>query len=261
MIKKVVDFLSFLFEVATKRYLIYPLNFSFKVKNFWDYFFDLFGLTKGKKIVYELRNGLRFLVRSGTMDKDVIATSVLLDEYKLNEMNLFNATIVDVGAHIGVFSVFASRKGKVYSLEPVKENFELLLENIELNNLQKKIVPFNLAVSKKSGKRRIFLAENNTGGHSFYGNGKCIEVNSVSLENFFDQNKIRECDLLKLDIEGTEYEVLYFLPDRILARIKRISMECHFLDKKRNSFALIRFLQSKGFKIKFSDPVLLAERN
>ena len=64
-----------------------------------------------------------------------------------------------------------------------------------------------------------------------------------------NREKINSIDFLKLDCEGAEYEILFKCPDKILNRIKIISMEYHEIDKKRNKKTLIRFLKSKGFKV------------
>lgn len=54
--------------------------------------------------------------------------------------------IVDVGVHIGVFSVKVARKfkhAKIYSIEPEKNNFQKLIINKKLNKL-KNILPYKL---------------------------------------------------------------------------------------------------------------------
>ena len=62
--------------------------------------------------------------------------------------------VIDLGAHIGVFSVYAALYGaeKVYAYEPLKENYDLLVKNIAVNNLQDKIIPIQKAVTDKKGK-------------------------------------------------------------------------------------------------------------
>ncbi|PIN99120.1 MAG: hypothetical protein COT90_01190, partial [Candidatus Diapherotrites archaeon CG10_big_fil_rev_8_21_14_0_10_31_34] len=80
---------------------------------------------------------------------------------------------------------------------------------------------------------------------------KSIEVQTTVLKEIFESNKIEKCDLMKIDIEGGEYPLLYDLEESIFSKIKLIAMECHKLDEKQNNpKKLIDFLQKKGFEIK-----------
>ncbi|MBU2477194.1 FkbM family methyltransferase [Candidatus Micrarchaeota archaeon] len=211
--------------------------------------------------------------------------TVLEDQYRLKNTSLHeDSVIIDLGAQIGLFSVYASNKAKkIFAFEPVSENYDLLVKNIKLNKLENKIMHFNLAVSDKKGKEKIFLSQNHSGGHSIYGfeefdekksspinqfikskgfnKEKFIEVSSITLEEIFRINKIKHCDLLKMDIEGAEYKVLYNLPDYCFEKIQRIAMECHDLDeKKKNSGYVKKFLQSKGFKVELNYAMLYAQK-
>jgi len=272
---------AFLLE-EIKRGIIVIKN----MKNWEDYFFNSLGLIQRKLITLKMKNKLVYIIRTKTLDKYLFAETVLEDQYLLNQINFDkNSVIIDLGAQIGFFSVFASRKAeKIFAFEPVTENFELLKKNIKLNKLENKIFPFNLAVSDKKGKEKIFLSETNTGSHSIYGfkepeqekgssinyflNGKgfskknFVEVSSITLDEIFTANKINQCDLLKIDIEGAEYNVLYNLSDSCFKKIHRIVMEVHDIDEKKNNLAyLMKFLESKGFKVKINNAVLFAERN
>ena len=80
-------------------------------------------------------------------------------------------TIIDIGAHIGTYSIPMAQKaskGKVISIEADLESYNLLLKNIESNNLQERILPYN------------FLA---TGSNLYYSKGDEIEQNSGA--NFY----------------------------------------------------------------------------
>jgi len=237
------------------------------VKNRKDYFYDIYCKNKKGKIIYEVKDK-KYLTRAKTKDRDIFAEIVLGNEYFTNEIELNEKSVVfDVGAQAGIFSVFISDKaGKVFSFEPVPQNFELLEENIRLNVLEKKVKTFNLAVSGKKGKEKIFLSENNSGGHSVYGKGKFVEAQTITLKDVFEENKLEECDLLKMDVEGAEYDIFYSLEEKYVRKIKRIAMECHKIDsEKKNTAFLVKFLRTKGFKVKerkslYNFTVILAVR-
>jgi len=107
-------------------------------------------LSKNKKIVplLELRNGLKFYTNNNVLDVLAIVENF---EFENNHDYLRSANIpekpniVDVGAHIGAFSIYAATKyphARIYSYEPDPQNYEKLIKNIELNNTQN-IIPYN----------------------------------------------------------------------------------------------------------------------
>src|SRR3989338_957365 len=147
-----------------------------------------------------------------------------------------NATIVDIGASIGDFSVFCAvsfKNSKCFCFEPTQNAFELCENNILLNNLTDKITVYKLAVSDKSGKITI--------GEDIY--------DSVTVEDIFLKHQIDKCDLLKMDIEGAEYEVLLNTPKEILERVKAMAMECHIFDKGEHLRSLRDHLKNAGFNV------------
>lgn len=138
--------------------------------------------------------------------------------------------------------------------EPIPENYKLMLKNIELNNLNKKIFPFNLAVSNKKETIKMFLSHDTTGHSTVKKEEKYLEVQTTTIKEIFDKNKIERCDLLKIDIEGGEYEILYNLSDAYFKMINKICMEVHDIDDSANNLKnLVPFLESKGFELTVRD--------
>ncbi|MFA6073340.1 MAG: FkbM family methyltransferase [Candidatus Woesearchaeota archaeon] len=229
-----------------------------KIKNWTTYFKDYFGKLKNQKIIYELRNGIKYSVRGGTCDRGII-NEIWIEKYytpfgfKINEKDI----IVDVGAQIGIFSVYAAsiaKKGKVYSLEPMPENFEMLKINSKLNKL-KNIIPINYALSDKNGKETMFLDDLNTGGHSLVNSGKTwsknkINIQSMSFDKFVTSHKIKKIDFLKMDCEGSEYKIFFNASNATLKKIQKISMEYHNLDENRNVQKLKIFLEKNNFEVR-----------
>lgn len=252
------------------RHPIKLKNFHFaikvvlNIKNWPTYFLDFFDLTSKKYITYKLRNGLKYVVRAKTSDRGILTTAIVNDEYELNKTKLAkDATVIDIGTQIGTFAVTVSKKAsKVYCYEPMPDNFGVLKRNIKVNKLDNKFEAFNLAVSDKKKKLKIYVNPINTGGHSaFEKTGKFVEVQTTTLKSIFDDNKIKKCDLLKIDVEGSEYDVLYPLPKTYLKRIDRIRMEPDNIDdKKKNIKSMIKYLRDNGYKVKFKEPILFANR-
>ena len=139
-------------------------------------------------------------------------------------------TVVDIGAHIGLFSLFACRAiqaNRIVSVEPDPLNFELLVENISANHVEGATL-INAAIAGNSGERRMHTSPSNTGGHSFYARGGSSRlVRVVSLSGLFRSSGITECSLLKMDCEGAEMEILENTPDELFRNVSAISLEYH----------------------------------
>jgi FkbM family methyltransferase len=232
-------------------------NFLLTIKNPLTYIREGLGLIKDKFIVYSLRSGQKFQVRANSCDRGIIKEIFFHHCYNPEGFAIgANDIVVDIGAQIGVFSVYAAQsaaQGKVHSFEPFGESFELLQKNITLNNCHN-INAYNLAVAAEEGRRVLFLAPGNTGGHSLEQmrpeNNIKLEVTAISLANFMDREKIAQIDFLKIDCEGGEYEIFFNLPEEKLQKIKKISMEYHNLDQARNGEKMKEFLAAHGFTVR-----------
>lgn len=225
-------------------------------------------LPKNKKTVYNLRNGLKFKVRTNRWDFCIINECFILKEYSGYLDELKKASVfIDIGGHIGAFCIFAASinpKIKGFTYEPFPENFKLLNENILLNKMAGRIRAFNLCVAGKKEKRNLFLNKDNPGCHSTnkkfsVPNSPCIKINCITIKDIFEENKINECDFLKLDCEGSEEEIISNTPAKYLKRIKNIILEFHHnVDHKK----LKKRLEETGFEVAVHSfrPFLLAKR-
>jgi FkbM family methyltransferase len=121
---------------------------------------------------------------------------------------------VDVGANIGYFSVLAaslvSAEGAVFAFEPEPENFRLLQANAALNALQNCITPVHAALSDAAGEGRLFLSADNLGDHQVYASEEARPSVPITLYNGseFLQDRLQRLDLLKVDTQGSEYQVI-----------------------------------------------------
>ena len=145
-------------------------------------------------------------------------------------------TFVDVGANEGFFSILAGKivgpSGKVVAVEPQSRLHEIILKNISLNKLTN-VSLIKSAISDVSGTAKISLAPNTNSGSSsmlqrtFY-KLPTEEVKVITLETLLDSVKNKIVDLMKMDIEGFEYEVLLG-SEKVLRtkRIRAIALEMH----------------------------------
>lgn len=202
-------------------------------------------------ITHTLRDGTRYLTKAKKDDTGKINSIYIEKEYsECLKYVRDRGVVIDIGAHIGVFSVFIERSAKgvtVYSYEPCRENFDLLEKNVRLNGLCDSIRVFNAGLSGTGGRRELFLDPVNDGAHSIIERKDLsVIIDTVSLKDIFDENGIERCDFLKMDCEGAEYETLYNTPGEYLDRIGAISMEYH---DNGDIGDLIKFLERNGFII------------
>jgi len=169
-----------------------------------------------------------------------------------------NATIIDIGGHIGSFTLSAAKQapeGKIFTFEPEADNFALLTENITLNHIDN-IHAFNLAVSESNDRKTFYRDPLNSAESGFFKKtGTMFEVEAITLAKIFEENNIEMCQLLKIDCEGSEYEILFGLPLSILSRIEKISMEVHnpayygISNLNHTPQKLMEYLRKQGFHL------------
>ena len=124
--------------------------------------------------------------------------------------------IIDIGAHIGTFSIpfflFNKGQGKIFAFEANPENYNLLRINIVENNANACIIPHLSIVSSKILAYKMFLPElGNSGMYSFLPKkrGNRSDNNCISIDKWHSQNhRDIKIDFIKIDVEGAEVSVL-----------------------------------------------------
>jgi len=212
-------------------------------------FLYYFNLLKDKNRIFKLRDKTTYLTRNRG-DIDIINEIYISKEYNksINKIK-DNSIVIDIGAHIGIFSVLAAklaRNVRVYSYEPFNGSFQILIKNIELNRLQENIHPFMIGIGNKKSTRMLFL-DKNPAKHTMFDRKKnnFIPIKIISLKDIFTENRLSKCDLLKLDCEGAEYEIIFNTSPKFLQKIKNIIIECH---PNGDVNKLKKFLEKNNFK-------------
>jgi FkbM family methyltransferase len=174
--------------------------------------------------------------------------------------------VVDVGAHIGKYTIIASKRvgttGKVIAIEAHPGNYEILNSNIKLNRLTN-VISLNYAVYSKETIIKLFLPDEKS-NHTIYNTliqtrakdeEKFVEVNADTLDNLLQRNGISNAEVnwLKIDVEGAELEVLKGA-QAIISNSKRIALliEVHNIEQGKNLYMpIMDLLQKYNFKIEF----------
>lgn len=181
--------------------------------------------------------------------------------------------IFDVGANIGLFSLFVSRlkkQVKIYAFEPIKQIFEVLQENTRLHSIAN-ISLFNYGLSSENNSKKLFTFYPNMAGNSTTRPLDKLEQRDVmnatlnkdmveylfqseevsgevkTLSSVINELDIRSIDLLKIDVEGEEYNVLLGINQNQWSKIKQIVVEVHDIDGRLDRIQ--KLLTTYGFDI------------
>ena len=153
------------------------------------------------------------------------------DFFKIAEIFLLrNGTFFDVGANVG-FCTFGLTKKKpaaayhLFEANPLMLN--LLKKSIKMHKKQS-ITLENCCVSNKKGKI-LFQLNSGQSGQSHVSNnqGRGIEVNAITLDDYCVTNEIKFVHFAKLDIEGHEFRILPTFNDEQMNKFKQIVLEIH----------------------------------
>jgi FkbM family methyltransferase len=152
----------------------------------------------------------------------------------VNFPSIHPRVIYDLGANVGVSSLFFASlfpKATIYGFEPLPENFEICLLNYRDIRNSSQVFPW--AVGSKSGQA-IFDCKNDSRGGRLKSTQPDqnlqtiaqIQVKIISVADLIEKEGLPPPDLLKIDVEGAEYEVLEGLAD-YAASVRSIYLETH----------------------------------
>lgn len=133
-----------------------------------------------------------------------------------------DSVVLDVGAHHGAFSAAITRRFgcQCLALEPNPDCFALIPEGDAVRK-------WCVAVSAERGPRSFVLSSNPQASRLSSEVGPSVTVESVMLEEFARENEIGEIALIKMDVEGSEIEILDSLSDAFLSRVAQFTIEFH----------------------------------
>jgi len=164
-----------------------------------------------------------------------------------------DSVIIDVGGNLGystiLFAKYAPR-GKVICLEPNPVLFKLLKRNISTNNFMH-VIPLLCAASNKSGFGLLYvnpyypqLAHLDSGLKS---DGIIYKVKIISIDRLVQLFRLNKVDLIKLDVEGFEWEVLEGALNTIRAHKPNIAVEVHLINDNsiRKMISFLDWLRSQ----------------
>jgi FkbM family methyltransferase len=239
------------------------------IKNFPQIYLEYLGLIKKSIICYQMRPyDLTFFTRPQSGDIAEVMVILSGNEYKLQEIpGKPNMIIVDLGCHIGSFSIYAAKyyekfRPKIYSFEPDHDNYNLLQQNIKINNI-KSIITNNTAISDFIGSAVLDSATNLPDGYevkkqSINNNRSCRVTTLINVMNKYN---IRHVDFMKIDIEGSEYALINHKAsfEFITKNVANILIEPH--DRNGKTFSDVYPKLEKFFRMAYVKDNVIRMRN
>jgi FkbM family methyltransferase len=164
------------------------------------------------------------------------------------------STIWDIGANVGLYSIYAAKlkKGKIYAFEPSVFNLEILARNVFLNNLQNDITIVPIPLTNKISENLFQMTSTQWGGAlSTFGasidqNGCPIKeifeykLIGISIDEFCDLYKFKLPDHIKIDVDGIEHLILSGA-NKVLLNVKSVLIEIddNFIDQANNTKSIL----------------------
>jgi FkbM family methyltransferase len=204
------------------------------------------------------RQGINIACRRETRDWDVIHELFFAGSYRRAFQYLRKQSdtpsVLDIGGNIGLFSLLAASfhaKARVISFEPGPPNYNLFEINLLANpSLKDRIELRKKAVGGIARLTEWFFDQENPGGSGLFSKeGPRYPVEIVSFANLI-RSMPEPAALVKIDIEGAEYEILRNTPAETWQRIRAISLELHDdPEQKMSQSEFLGRLESYGFQI------------
>lgn len=212
-------------KIVVKIYSIFPWNdilFSIKRKIFTDK-----TMQKHGYIIKFKNSNIKFYLpyyNKDSIQKHIIQTR---NFYELDFLNhictikngivskaIQDGFVLDIGANIGNHTIFflTKKAKKVISFEPVKDTFDILKKNIEINNFQNKVNLFNIGVGQTKGKAILKYYNSKNIGMSQLSSDKNGDIPILSLDELNIEEHI---NFIKIDVEGFEADVIKGMTETI----------------------------------------------
>jgi FkbM family methyltransferase len=211
----------------------------------------------------EFRNGLNVVIRGGTNEWSVVHELLMAHGYAsamawLSARPESEPYVLDLGGNIGLFSLLAAqsnREARIIAFEPGPPNQRMFRMNMLANpDLSARVELRNQAVAGRAGQATWNFDAENPGGSSLLAGAGEPSTNTFTVDLVPFRDCLAEAPgriaLLKMDIEGAEWDVLEHTPDESWARIDAIALELHDDPSGRQpQEAYLQRMKALGFTI------------
>lgn len=175
-----------------------------------------------------IKESLAWISDIGPEAKELYDEVIRDNIYRISSGSLKNRDVIDIGANMGTFSIFASKLGanKVIAVEPVSDTIRMFKANMQTAGATNIILKQNVA-SNKTGEVVKMALQDKCGHNSAYMPSEHYE--EVQTISFKDLMALTDSDniFLKMDCEGGEYDILMDADPEDMKRISTVAIEIH----------------------------------
>ncbi len=204
--------------------------------------------------------GMELAIRSNSADWETVRqveSSLCIEA--LRETVLYpDDAILDLGAHIGAFSLLAAQEKscRIFAFEPDAASHKLCVINAALNDFGDRLICHEVAVGGQRETVSLFEATETCGHTTTPGGGPYTaltgmraDVECVTLADAITSTGRDRCAFLKFDIEGAEFDMIEQAETETLQRVAIMAGELHFDLGLRTSELLVQRLSEAGFSV------------
>lgn len=202
------------------------IEYVFIFTDWYKVVFPFNRLFTGRELLLHMRNDMTVYVRdSRSKDLSAVREVIGCNDYHLENISLREGTVVfDIGANIGTFSMMAKKSyptATIFAIEPHPENFTLLQKNAPF------AISRQMAVTGRTGSVR-FQATGSPIGFRVQKDG-VLTVPSMSLDELTAQ--CDSIDLVKMDVEGSEYDIFQHISPETFRKVAHFLVEAHATER------------------------------
>ena len=237
-----------------------------------------FGLILGEKISKAMKKKIRVIVHQNVELKLFVPdelndwraiTFASKEPETLAWIDTFENSSVfwDVGANIGLYSIYAAEKKscKVVAIEPSIFNLEILAKNVALNNAERLVTIFPIALTNQNSQGLFSMSSDEVGGAlSTFGkdygyDGKKLDFKfqfqgiGMRMDNAVDLWGLDQPDYVKVDVDGIEHLVLEGFGEK-LKKVKSLLIEVN-KDFKEQAAAIEHLMIKHDFNLLTEHPL------
>ena len=175
-----------------------------------------------------IKDSLSWMNENGEEAKELYKEVITENIYGISRYSLKDRDVIDIGANMGTFSIFASKLGanKVVAVEPVSDTIRVFKMNMQKADVTNIILKQNIA-SDESGKMMKMALQEKCGHNSAYTESDNYEeVETTTLKDLLESTNKNNV-FLKMDCEGGEYDVLLTVDPQDMQAITTIAIEIH----------------------------------
>lgn len=215
------------------------------------------GIFKRRESTLILRNGISIAGPDGNGALRMAWNIFHAHEYAPEGFEIGrNDCVVDIGANIGIFTLFAARKTRnvVHAFEPFPGNFGFLQKNVMANKCER-VLCHNYAVADTLNPVKLYISKVSWGHRVYQGptdtnpDGEFIEVPAITLKKIMVDMNIEHIDYCKIDCEGAEGAILFSTPSSYLRRVGKFGLEFHDTVSSHSHHEIRAMLEDLGFTV------------